>query len=377
MKIGIVAGEKSGDYLASELIAAIKRREPEAQFVGLCGPLMQAQGAVTLGDMDTISIMGLEGLFSRIGEILSLRRRLLTQFLTERPDIFIGVDVPDFNLGLERKLRAKGIPCVHYVSPTVWAWRSGRVNKIKRSTDLMLTLFPFEEDFYQQHDMPVRYVGHPLAEKVSKWQLPVGFRESLLGDGETLVAVLPGSRMSEVSRLAPEMLAAAYKLAQERSGLRFVIPAANEKIYDYLQQKVESNNSSIVIIHGQSRDLLAAADIAILASGTAALEAALFATPMIVMYKVAWLSALVFGRTIRVTHFSMPNHLTKPPVVPELMQEHATAENLEKEVRKMLDDADYRENMRLQLSKIAPTLSTNAAEIAAQAIFELLDKKPC
>lgn len=377
MKVGIVAGEKSGDYLASELIAEIKKRFPDAQFVGLCGPLMQAQGAVTLGEMETISIMGLEGLVSSLWQIIALRKRLFQHFIEERPDVFIGVDVPDFNLGLEKKLRAHNIPCVHYVSPTVWAWRSGRVKKIKRSIDLMLTLFPFEEAFYQRHDVPVKYVGHPLAKKVLAWQLPPNFKADLLGDAEQLIAVLPGSRMSEVSRLAPVMLTAARNLRLSRPQLKFVIPAANEKIKETLQAQLESNDVNIAIINGQSRDLLAAADLAILASGTAALEAALFATPMIVTYKVAWLSAIVFGHTIRVTHFSMPNHLTNPPAVPELMQTRATPANLEQELVKLLDDHDYRENMRAQLAAIAPRLSTNAAEIATDAIMELLQTSGC
>jgi lipid-A-disaccharide synthase len=374
MKIAIVAGEKSGDYLGSELIKAIRSRAPDSEFIGLCGPLMQEQGAQTLGEMDKISIMGLEGLFTALPEIMRIRRHLYKYFIANPPDVFIGIDVPDFNLGLERKLKAKGIPTVHYVSPTVWAWRGGRINKIKRSIDLMLTLFPFEQQFYQQHDIPVKFVGHPLATQVQSWQIDSSFRESLAQDKQTLIALMPGSRMSEVTRLAPMMVEAATALASQNPSLGFVIPTANQRIYQYLVEQLEVDTSLITVLEGQSRDVLSICDLVALASGTAALEAALFAKPMVVVYKMAWLTIFLYKHTVTVEHFSMPNHLTKPPAVRELIQDNATTENLVAELKRLIDQGDYYANMRSALSAIVTDLNQDSSKLATDAIFELVQQ---
>lgn len=374
LTIGIVAGEKSGDYLGAQLIKAIRVQHPEARFIGLCGPQMQAQGAVTLAEMDKISIMGLEGLFGSLREILAIRKSLFQHFRDNPPDVFIGVDVPDFNLTLEKKLRALGIPAVHCVSPTVWAWRSGRVKKIRKAVDLMLTLFPFETDFYNKHSVPVSYIGHPLAKEIQDWPDCSELRSSLLADGQTLIALMPGSRMSEVSRLAEPMIEAANLLAAKRQDVRFVIPAASDKIKQWLDQKITAD-MPITLLDGQSRDVLAACDLVALASGTAALEAALFAKPMVVMYKVAWLSAAVFGHTIQVEHFSMPNHLTDKPMVPELIQKEASSANLLIELERLLGDQQYREQMRAALAQIAPRLAEDSASLAADSVLELIGKQ--
>lgn len=375
MKIGIVAGEKSGDYLGSELIKAIRTRFPESEFVGLCGPLMQEQGAVSLAEMDKISIMGLEGLLSGLPEIIRIRRLLYKHFIANPPDVFIGIDVPDFNLGLEKKLKRAGITTVHYVSPTVWAWRGGRIKKIRAAVDLMLTLFPFEEHYYQKQQVPVRFVGHPLAQQVLNWSVEPGFRESLASSEETLIAVLPGSRMSEVTRLAQPMIEAAGNLARVRPELRFAIPAANQRIQHYLLNELELDPALIKIVDGRSRDLLAVSDLAVLASGTAALEAALFAKPMVVMYKMSWLTIAIYKRTVTVEHFSMPNHLTDPPAVPELVQEDVSAEKLQVEVEKLLDDQAYFDNMQNALAEIAPVLSLDSGALACDAIVQLLEQQ--
>lgn len=372
MKVGIVAGEKSGDYLGAELIKAIRQRHPDAEFVGLAGPLMMAQGAVSLAEMDKISIFGLDGLFSSLREILAIRRKLFRHFVDWQPDVFIGIDVPDFNLGLEIKLRKRGIPVVHYVSPTVWAWRGGRIRKIRRAVDLMLTLFPFEEQYYRQQQVPVTYVGHPLARQIMNWQVAPEFVEWLEVGEKRVIAVLPGSRMKEVSRLAPIMLAAIESLSQQFPDLQFVIPAANQKIRTFLDQSEGVNSPAIKLIDGRSHDVLALSDLAILASGTAALEAALFGKPMVVMYQVSWLSALVFRRSISVEHYSMPNHLTDPPAVPELIQEHATAENLQREVSRLLTDQAAFSAMQQALQQVAPELDMDSGALASAAIDELL-----
>ncbi len=376
MKIGIVAGEKSGDYLGSELIKAFRRRYPEAEFVGLAGPLMMEQGAVSLAEMDKISIMGVAGVLKSLFELLSIRKTIREHMLEWRPDVFIGIDVPDFNLGLEIKLKEAGIPVVHYVSPTVWAWRGERIHKIKRAINLMLTLFPFEETFYKEHNTPVKYVGHPLAKPVLNWEITSDAKNAMdLGEGKRLIAILPGSRMSEVSRLTPIMLQSCIVLSQRYPDLEFLIPAASEKLGTYIVGEVEKVKAPIKVILGHSRDVLATSYMAVLASGTAALEAALFAKPMVVMYKVAKYEEWMAARTMVVKHFSMPNHLTKPPVVTELIQNDATVENMVAEVSKLLDNSNAYTFMHDKLAEIAPILSEDSGELACDAIEALLDKK--
>ncbi len=391
MKVGIVAGEKSGDYLGAELIEAIKRRHPNAEFIGLAGPLMQAAGAQSLAQMDKISIMGIAGVIKGLRDILSIRKRIRQHMLNWRPDVFIGIDVPDFNLGLEIKLKQAGIPTVHYVSPTVWAWRSKRIVKIKRAVNLMLTLFPFEADFYRKHQTPVRYVGHPLAKQVMTWQISDEFSARLPqfdtkqeGTSHTrskiqaqpkLIALLPGSRGSEVSRLAPIMLQAATTLKQKYPELTFVIPAANAKLHRQLAEQIQLINAPVELIEGHSRDALAACHLTVLASGTAALEAGLFAKPMVVMYKVAKLEEWYAARTMVVKHFSMPNHLVTPPVVPELIQQRATKENMVVEVENLLCNADAYAGQFNALKTIAPMLCEDSGELACDAIEQLLAQR--
>jgi len=375
MKIGIVAGEKSGDYLGAELIKAVKQRYPDAQFVGLCGPLMLEQGAVTLAEMEKISIMGIAGALKGLVEILSIRKTIRTHMLAWQPDVFIGIDVPDFNLSLEVKLKEAGIPTVHYVSPTVWAWRGKRIKKIKRAVSMMLTLFPFEEIYYQKQAVPVKYVGHPLAKQVLDWRVSEQDKTHIFRNKQLdsrLIAVLPGSRMSEVSRLAPIMVQACSELQKSHPNLSFVIPAANHKIFDYLIQELKVDESVVRVIPGKSREVLSLCHLALLASGTAALEAALFGKPMVVMYKVARLEEWYASRTMIVEHFSMPNHLTDPPVVPELIQENATVENVINEVSKLLVKDQYYLAMQSELAKIAPALSEDSGELVCDAIESLV-----
>ncbi len=373
MKIGIVAGEKSGDYLGSELIKAFKRRYPDAEFVGLAGPLMQQQGAVSLAEMDKISIMGVAGVIKGLFGILKIRKTIRNHMLAWKPDVFIGIDVPDFNLSLEIQLKDAGIPTVHYVSPTVWAWRGKRIIKIKRAINLMLTLFPFEETFYRKHNTSVKYVGHPLAKSVLGWEVSEDVRRLIgLSENKKLLAILPGSRMSEVSRLAPIMLEACVSLSSRYPDLEFVIPAASEKLYRYLVDELGSETTPVKVILGHSRDVLAHSHLAVLASGTAALEAALFARPMVVMYKVAKFEALLAARTMEVEHFSMPNHLISPPIVTELIQGDATADNMVLEVVKLLDSDQAYDSMHQKLAEIAPLLSEDSGELACDAIESLL-----
>jgi len=376
MKIGIVAGEKSGDYLGSELIKAFKLRYPEAEFIGLAGPLMQAQGATSLAEMDKISIMGVAGALKGLFSILSIRKKIRQRMLEWQPDVFIGIDVPDFNLRLEIQLKEAGIPTVHYVSPTVWAWRGKRIVKIKRAVDLMLALFPFEKTFYERHNTSVKYVGHPLAKQILDWEVSASANQAVgLKEGRRLIAILPGSRMSEVSRLAPIMLNACRELNQRYSDLQFVIPAASEKLQRYLVDELVNDSVPVEVILGHSQDVLALSHLTVLASGTAALEAALFAKPMVVMYKVDRFNEWYASRTMEVEHFSMPNHLIKPPIVTELIQENATSENMVSEVSMLLDSPEAYQSMQNSLATLAPMLSEDSGELACDAIEVLLNKR--
>ena len=381
MKIGIVAGEASGDLLGADLIRAIKSEYPNAEFLGLAGPLMQKQGAVSLAEMEKISIMGIAGVIKSLFELIAIRRTIKKKMLAWRPDVFVGIDVPDFNLGLEVQLKEAGIPTVHYVSPTVWAWRGHRIHKIRRAVNLMLTLFPFEETYYRKHKIAVKFVGHPLAQEVLAWRADEKLRNKLNVDpSKHLVALLPGSRMSEVSRLAPIMLEAAAQLLARRSDIQFVIPAANAKIRDYLEPLVHEMLGKqvpveMVVVEGHSRDVLSLCHCVALASGTAALEAAMFAKPMVVMYKVAKMEEWYAARTMQVEHFSMPNHLLNPPPVPELIQDNATTENLLLELVKLLDEPDYYAELEQKLATIRPALSLDSSQLACAAIVALAGKQ--
>jgi len=378
MKIGIVAGETSGDLLGADLIRAIKRDHPHAEFIGLAGPLMQEQGAQSIAEMEKISIMGIAGVIKSLFEIIAIRRAIRKKMLDWQPDVFVGIDVPDFNLGLEVQLKQAGIPTVHYVSPTVWAWREHRIHKIRRAVSLMLTLFPFEETYYQKQNIDVKFVGHPLAKDILNWQPNQQLKSDLrLDPSRRLVALLPGSRMSEVSRLAPVMLEAARRLESKRSDIQFVIPAANNKLKSYLESLIGEGSQNITVIAGQSRDVLDLCHCVALASGTAALEAAMFAKPMVVLYKVAKMEEWYAARTMKVKHFSMPNHLLSPPPIPELIQENATAENLFLELEKLLDQTAYFTELKQKLATIAPSLSLDSGRLASDAILSLLKTKQC
>jgi len=375
MRVGIVAGEKSGDYLGAQLIQAIRAKYPNAEFVGLAGPQMKSVGAVSLAEMEKISIMGITAALKGLPQILSIRKNIKRYMLDWRPDVFVGIDVPDFNLGLEKKLKQAGIPTVHYVSPTVWAWRSKRIVKIRNAIDLMLTLFPFEKEFYQKHNTRVAYVGHPLAHEVVNWKLPDcvhSLMKDELSPNKRMIALLPGSRSSEVTRLAPIMLQAAKIFKKNDPNLSFVLPAANQKLEKVLTEMIHELQAPVKLLSGYSRDVLGACHTAVLASGTAALEAALFAKPMIVMYKVAKLEEWYASRTMIVKHFSMPNHLTDPPVVPELIQEKATVGNLVAELDSLLTDQELYNTQKRALADIAPMLLEDSGKLALEAIESLI-----
>lgn len=380
MQIALVAGELSGDLLGGSLIAALKARYPHARFRGIGGPAMVAEGLQTLVPLEQLAVMGLVEVLRHLPRLLEIRRRLYQQLLADPPQVFIGIDAPDFNLGLERRLRVHGIPTIHYVSPSVWAWRRWRVRKIAQAVDLLLTLLPFEAAFYERHGVPVRYVGHPLADLIplQGGDVPAAQRalELELPIDTPLVALLPGSRLGEVSRLGPLFLDTAGWLHARRADLRFLIPAATPRLYEVLAQLRAERAPALplTLVLGRSREVMAAADVVLLASGTATLEAMLLKRPMVVAYRVAPVTAWLARRLVAVSHFALPNLLAGTDLVPEFIQEAATVTNLGPAVLRWLDHSNARQALMAEFEALHTVLRRDASRQAAGAIAELLER---
>ncbi|MDH3689673.1 MAG: lipid-A-disaccharide synthase [Gammaproteobacteria bacterium] len=375
MYVGVVAGETSGDQLGAGLIRALQKRVPEARFVGICGPNMQAVGATSLYPMDSISIMGVDGLLRNLIRIIRIRRRLLRYFLSDPPDIFIGIDVPDFNLGLERRLKRASIKTVHYVSPTVWAWRSYRIRKIRRSVSHMLTLFPFEEEFYKRHNVPVTFVGHPIADEIDNMDESNDCRSALgLPPDGSVVALLPGSRLSELHRHTELFANTAAWILERNPNVRFVAALVDQPMQSYFRSFLQAQGMElpIYLVVGRAREAMAASDTVLLASGTAALEAALLNKPMVVTYKVSKITYLLVRLFAHVKHFSMPNNLLENPIVPEFIQDSANPESLGKAVEEYLLDKTKVNQLQQQFAQIRSLLQRNANERAAGAVMSLM-----
>ncbi len=375
MRIGIVAGEASGDILGASLLRSLKQQVPDMQIEGIGGPRMMAEGCRSLFAMEYLSVMGLVEVLGRLPQLLSIRRQLIRHFIANPPDVFIGVDAPDFNLGLEKALKAAGIPTVHFVSPSVWAWRQYRVRKIVKSTDLMLTLFPFEAAFYRKYQMPVKYVGHPLADQIPLETDQQGARAQLaLPSAARVVAVLPGSRGSELKYLA-DVFIKTMLLCQERAPeLSFVVPLVNPRIRGMFEQALLRNRAvkHLLLLDGQSHQAMAAADVVLLASGTAALECMLLKRPMVVSAKVAPLSAWLLRRLIKVPYVSLPNNLAGEMLVEEYLQERATPEHLAVAVERLLQQPAAAQRLIARFAEIHHSLRCNAGEQAARAVLALL-----
>ncbi len=374
---GIVAGEASGDILGAGLIHALRARYPRARFVGIGGEEMEAAGFHSLVPMERLSVMGLVEVLGRIRELFSIRARLMDYFLTTPPDVVIGIDSPDFTLGVERRCRDAGIPTVHYVSPSVWAWRQKRIFKIAKSVNLMLTLFPFEARFYEEHDVPVAFVGHPLANRIPMEPDTVGARQALgLDESKPVLAILPGSRGGEVERLGSLFLAAARWIQTSRPDLQLVIPCVNRDRERQVQGLVESLEVAlpVTIVRGRSREVMAASDVVLLASGTATLEAMLLKKPMVVGYRLSNLSYALVSRLVKVPHVALPNLLAREPLVPELLQDDATPEALGAAVLERLENEDERTRLTEAFTELHLQLRQNADEKAADAISELLER---
>lgn len=375
IRIGIVAGETSGDSLGAGLIRVLKTRVPNISFEGIGGPQMQALGCRSLYPMEQLSIIGLESI-NKYPEILGIRNKLAEHFLSNPPDLFIGVDVPDFNLGLEEKLKAAGILTMHYVSPTVWAWRGYRIRKIRRAVDHMLTLFPFEASYYRKHHVPVTFVGHPMADQIQdKYDMRIVRRQLHLPAEGTVVALLPGSRLSELKRHANLFVKTALWLHRRHPELHFVAPFVSPETRAIFEKALYRHGAwflPLTIVANQSRESMAAANIVLLASGTATLEAALLKKPMVVTYKISWISYFLIRPFLHVTLYALPNILAGRRLVPELMQGEATPEKLGSAVEHYLSHRDKVKSVQSALAEIRRSLRRNADRRAAEAVIKLL-----
>ena len=376
VRIGVVAGEVSGDLLGAGLIRALKKRLPDARFEGVCGEHMEAEGCRSMFPMEWLSIIGLVEAVGKYPQIHWMRRDLIRHFLSDPPDLFVGIDVPDFNLGLERRLRAAGIPTVHYVSPTVWAWRSYRIHKIKKAVDHMLTLFPFEARYYEKQSLPVTFVGHPLADQIGEHIDPAEVRVRLgLPTDATMIALLPGSRMNELRRHADLFVKTALWLYRRNTTLSFVVPLVSSEIRDMFEQALKRNKAEhlpLTLLDGQSRDAMAAGDVVVLASGTAALEAALLHRLMVVTYKVSFITYVLVKMFAHIKLYSLPNNLLGRELVPELIQTDAVPEKLGAAVENYLNNPEKAQAIIAELRQIGAQLRKGADDRAAEAVMGVL-----
>jgi lipid-A-disaccharide synthase len=369
LRVALVAGEASGDILGSGLMRALKARHPAIEFIGVGGPLMEAEGLTSYFPMERLSVMGLVEVLGRLRELLGRRKLLIETLIAEKPDVFIGIDAPDFTLNVELKLRQAGIKTVHYVSPSVWAWRQKRVLKIREGCDLMLTLLPFEARFYEEKGVPVRFVGHPLADTIPLEADRDAARVELGLGKETVVALMPGSRGGEVGRLGTLFFDAAQRMLAQRPGIRFVLPCANSHRRAQIEQQLQGRDLPVMLLDGRSHVALAACDAVLIASGTATLEALLYKRPMVVAYRLAPLTYWILKRLVKSPYVSLPNLLAQRLLVPELLQDAATPDALARTLLPLLDDGRAQTDGFAELQHI---LRRDASNQAADAVLGLL-----
>lgn len=370
--IALVAGEASGDILGAGLMASLKQQHPNVQFIGVGGPKMEAEGLVSMFPMERLSIMGLVEVLGRLPELIKRRAKLIKDIIAAKPNVFIGIDAPDFNLGIELKLRETGIKTIHYVSPSVWAWKQKRIFKIKKACDLVLTLFPFEAKFYEKHDVPVCFVGHPLANTIPLEvdRVAAKIKLGILQDNK-VVALMPGSRGGEVSRLAPVFLKTADIILEHYPNTKFVIPCANQQRKEQIEELLVSHKLPIILLDGQSHEALAACDVVLIASGTATLEALLYERPMVVAYKLASLTYWIAKRLVKTPYVSLPNILAGRLLVPEMIQDKAEPDKLFAELQPLLEGKTKEQTDSFKAIHL--TLRQNASEKAAEATLKLIN----
>ena len=377
--IGIVATEASGDQLGGHLICALKARLPQAQFIGIGGPKMLAAGVQSLFPMEKLAVHGYVEILRRLPQIVWIRRKLRNYFLQHRPQILIGIDSPDFNLGLEEKLKQRGVPTVHYVSPAIWAWRGDRIHKIKRAVSHMLTLFPFEPPLYEKAGIPVTYVGHPLAELLPDVPDRAAAREQMrLLPTTKVIALLPGSRQNELHYMADTIIATARRISQVLAGVHFLVPLHSRETRDQFENALYRNNAQdlpLTILFGHAHSALIVADVALVASGTATLEALLLKCPMVITYKANDISFRMVKNKYYLPFVGLPNILAGEFIVPEILQHDATPENLAQALLNLLADETVTERLRRKFCAIHAQLRQNTAQRAAQAILPYLENQ--
>ena len=374
LRLGLVAGEASGDLLGALLLQGLTARWPGLQAAGIGGPRLAAQGFETWWPHERLSVFGYVDALGRLPELLRIRRQLGDRLLAQRPAAFIGIDAPDFNFGLETRLRQAGLKTLHFVCPSIWAWRGERVHKLARAADHVLCLFPFEPALLHAHGIAATFVGHPMADAIPLLPPRAAARQALgWGDADTVVALLPGSRRSEIAHIAPRLLAAAALMARQRPALRFVLPVA-PGLRTLLEPLVAAHAGStpIRLLDGQSHRALAACDVTLIASGTATLEAALFKRPMVICYRLAWLNWQRMRRMAYQPWFGLPNILCQDFVVPELIQDAATPEALAREGLAWLDDAPRVAALQRRFADLHHQLRQNTALKATDAIAQVL-----
>lgn len=381
LRVGIIAGEASGDILAAGLIKQLKKRYPNATFEGIAGPKMQAQGCQSLFDMEELSVMGLVEVLSRIRRLLFVRKSMLHHFLANPPDVFIGVDAPDFNLGLELKLKKQGIKTVQYVSPTVWAWRENRIFKIAKATNLVLSIFPFEKQVYDKHQIPCEFVGHTMADDIAIKPDQQKARQALkLKENEIVLALLPGSRKREVDTLLDVFIQSCLLLKSDIKDLKVLIPVVNRQrkiqVDEYIQ--IHKPDLSIQVVIGHAREVMIASDAVLLASGTATLEAMLCKKNMVTAYKLSNLTYQMMKWLYKAKYFALPNVLADEKLIPELLQDEVTAPNISQLLLPMLtkQSSEQHQALMTKFETLHASLKKDADLQAADAVAKLIEQQP-
>lgn len=382
MKIAIVSGEQSGDELGAAVMQTLLKRNPEITFFGVGGPKMLGLGLRSLFSQERLAVMGFVEPFKRLPDLLAAKKTIVDTCIAEQPDLYLGIDSPDFNLRVEKPLRAAGIKTAHYVSPSVWAWRQGRIKGIRKSVDLMLTLFPFEKDFYDQHDVSAVCVGHPLAdtlpiqevssEKKQQLKQSLNLSENFLD--APLVTIMPGSRGGEVRMMGELFLKTAQLCLQKNKNLHFLLPAANQDRKQQLELLLAEHpelTTKVKLLDGQSHEAMQLADVVLLASGTSSLEAMLLKRPMVVAYKLAKATYFIAKHLVKTPYISLPNLIANKKLIPEFIQDEASAENLAQAVLAQLNEQNAQQ-LKQQFSNLHEELQLNASEKAADALLDLM-----
>lgn len=373
--IGLVAGEASGDILAAGLMRALKAQLPDVSFVGVAGPLMKAEGCEAWYEMEALSVIGIVEVLHHLPRLIRIRRNLIHRFTALRPDIFIGIDSPDFNIGLEKKLKQKGIRTLHYVSPSVWAWRQNRIFNIAKATDMVLALFPFEKPSYDRFNIPCYFVGHTMADQMPLIPDKTAARAALgIEQNSLCLALLPGSRQAEVSLLSTDFIRTAMLLHQQLPHLKVLVPLVNNerrKQFERIKAKI-APHFSMHLFNGQARLVLQASNTALLASGTVTLESMLAKCPMVVSYRLKYFTFLIAKRLIKTPYVALPNLLAGEKLVPELLQKDCNPQKLSDALLPLLKGGQKVEMLKARFLSLHQTLRCGADQKAAQAVLELI-----